>query len=83
MSGVMAVSLGIAICSNAFQLSLCKPIWFIWDHTHPNPVCMDPKKAQISIYVNAGLTIATDIIHTQLCSSLLHHFDQDKKTLIS
>ncbi|KAK5656586.1 hypothetical protein OQA88_4565 [Cercophora sp. LCS_1] len=62
MSGIMVLSVGIAICSNVFQLSMCEPIWFIWDHSHPNPVCMDPKKAQLSIYINAGLTIATDII---------------------
>jgi rhodopsin domain-containing protein len=52
----------IAITMNSFQLSLCKPLSAIWDHTNPNAKCMDPSIAQASIYVTAALTILTDVI---------------------
>jgi len=34
----------------------------VWDRSNPNAKCMDPQVAQTSIYVNSGLTIATDVI---------------------
>ena len=60
MAGMMVLSLGIAINSNAFQLTVCTPLWAVWDHSDPNAKCMDKDVAQASIYVNSSLTIATD-----------------------
>ena len=62
LASVAVVVVGIAISSNAFQLSLCTPLWAVWDRSNPNAKCMDPQVAQTSIYVNSGLTIATDVI---------------------
>ena len=58
---LMFVSLGVAIVSNIFQLSACKPLWAVWDHSNPDAVCTDPKISQVSIYVTACLTIVTDV----------------------
>ncbi len=52
----------VAVTMNAFQLSLCRPLAAIWDHSIPDPVCMPPTTAQISIYVTAAATILTDVI---------------------
>ena len=62
MVSVSVVAVGIAISANAFQLSMCTPLWAIWDHSNPDAKCMNPIMAQTSIYVNAGLTIATDVV---------------------
>jgi hypothetical protein len=57
---LMTVSVGVAIVSNVFQLSMCKPISAIWDHSTPGAVCTDLHVAQRSIYITSALTIATD-----------------------
>jgi hypothetical protein len=58
---LMFVSFGVAVVSNVFQLSACKPLWAVWDHSNPDAVCADPKTSQTSIYVTAILTIITDV----------------------
>ncbi|KAK3367195.1 hypothetical protein B0T24DRAFT_635222 [Lasiosphaeria ovina] len=62
MYALMLVSIGVAISANTVFLTMCKPIWALWDHSNPDAVCGDPAKAQISIYVSAGLTVFTDIV---------------------
>ncbi|KAK0717275.1 hypothetical protein B0T26DRAFT_829054 [Lasiosphaeria miniovina] len=62
MYALMLVSIGVAISANTIFLTMCKPIWALWDHSNPDAVCGDPAKAQISIYVSAGLTVFTDIV---------------------
>ena len=57
---LMTVSVGVAIVSNVFQLSMCKPISAIWDHSTPGALCTDLHVAQRSIYITSALTIATD-----------------------
>lgn len=61
MYALMIIAVGVAIVSNVFQLSLCKPLSGVWDHTDPNVVCSDPKTGQTSIYVTSALTIVTDV----------------------
>jgi hypothetical protein len=61
MYAFMVLSVGVAITSNVFQLSLCTPLYGVWDHSDPSVVCMDSKKAQTSIYVNSCVTIVTDV----------------------
>ncbi|KAK4239504.1 hypothetical protein C8A03DRAFT_32456 [Achaetomium macrosporum] len=61
MYGFMVVSVGVAIVSNIFQLSMCKPLYGAWDHSDPSVVCTDPKKSQASIYVTSSVTIVTDV----------------------
>lgn len=58
---LMFVSVGIAVVSNIFQLSICKPLSAVWDHSIADAVCSDPKTSQISIYVTSSLTIVTDV----------------------
>ncbi|KAH6855354.1 hypothetical protein B0I37DRAFT_302361 [Chaetomium sp. MPI-CAGE-AT-0009] len=58
---LMFVSFGVAVVSNIFQLSACKPLWAVWDHSNPDAVCTDPAVSQTSIYVTAILTIITDV----------------------
>jgi len=62
MSVIMVICLGVAISANSFALTMCKPVWAIWDHSNPDAVCDSPRKAEISIYVNAALMISTDVI---------------------
>ena len=58
---LMFVSVGVAITSNIFQLTICKPLEAVWDHTITTAVCSNPKTSQISIYVTSSLTIVTDV----------------------
>ena len=58
---LMFTSFGVAVVSNIFQLSVCKPLWAVWDHSNPDAVCTDPNTSQISIYVTACITIVTDV----------------------
>ncbi|KAK4149390.1 hypothetical protein C8A00DRAFT_18909, partial [Chaetomidium leptoderma] len=58
---LMFVSAGIAIVSNIFQLSACKPLAAVWDHSIVDAVCADPNTSQTSIYVTASITIVTDV----------------------
>lgn len=62
MYGIMVFVVLTAINTNAFQFSLCKPLWAVWDHSNPDAVCMDPIIGQTSIYVNSAFTILTDLI---------------------
>lgn len=62
MSVIMVICLGVAISANTFALTMCTPVWAIWDHSNPDAVCQSPRKAEISIYVNAALMISTDVI---------------------
>ena len=62
MSVVIVISVGVAISANTFALTMCTPVWAIWDHSDPDAVCGSPRKAEISIYVNAALMISTDLI---------------------
>ena len=58
---LMFVSVGVAVTSNIFQLTICKPLEAVWDHTITTAVCSNPKTSQISIYVTSSLTIVTDV----------------------
>ncbi|KAK3933647.1 hypothetical protein QBC46DRAFT_432099 [Diplogelasinospora grovesii] len=49
---IMFFVVGIAITMNAFQFSMCRPLWAIWDHSNPDAA---------SIYATAAMTIVTDI----------------------
>jgi hypothetical protein len=62
LSCMILFSVLIAITMNCFQLSMCKPLSAIWDHSIVDAKCMDPAVAQISIYVTAAMTILTDVI---------------------
>ncbi|KAK3342149.1 hypothetical protein B0T25DRAFT_464599 [Lasiosphaeria hispida] len=62
MAVMMVIAGGIGVSANAFQLSLCRPLWAVWDHSNPDAMCIDPHVAQTSINVHAGLTIITDVI---------------------
>ncbi|KAK4660703.1 hypothetical protein QC762_121420 [Podospora pseudocomata] len=57
---IMAFVVLIAINTNAFQLSLCRPLWAVWDHSNSEAQCMDMTVAQTSIYVNSALNVVTD-----------------------
>ncbi len=59
---LMFVSVGVAVVSNIFQLSACRPLAAVWDHTIKNPVCNAPSVSQTSIYVTSSLTIVTDFV---------------------
>lgn len=59
---LMFVSVGVAVVSNIFQLSACRPLAAVWDHTIKNPVCNSPSVSQTSIYVTSSLTIVTDFV---------------------
>lgn len=62
--GMYAVSVLVvltAVSINVFQLSLCRPLWAVWDHdSKPDAVCMDLKVARMSIYVNSAFIVFTD-----------------------
>ncbi|KXX75412.1 hypothetical protein MMYC01_209499 [Madurella mycetomatis] len=62
MYAIMVFVVLTAINTNAFQFSLCKPLWAVWDHSNPDAVCMDPRIGQTSIYVNSAFTILTDLV---------------------
>ncbi|KAK0726104.1 hypothetical protein B0H67DRAFT_599025 [Lasiosphaeris hirsuta] len=62
MAATMVIAAGIGVSANSFQLSLCHPLWAVWDHSNPDAVCMDLHVARTSINVHAGLTITTDVI---------------------
>ncbi|KAK4171237.1 hypothetical protein QBC36DRAFT_340353 [Triangularia setosa] len=57
---IMVFVVLIAINTNVFQLSMCRPLWAVWDRSDPNAHCMDPVVAQTSIYVNSALNVVTD-----------------------
>lgn len=67
---LMFVAFGVAVVSNIFQLSACKPLYAVWDHSNPDAVCTDPKISQVSIYVTASLTIVTDVALSLAVSTL-------------
>ncbi len=58
---LMFVAVGVAVVSNIFQLTICKPLAAVWDHSITTAVCSPPKTSQISIYVTSALTIVTDV----------------------
>ncbi|KAK3899695.1 hypothetical protein C8A05DRAFT_17904 [Staphylotrichum tortipilum] len=59
---LMFVSVGVAVVSNIFQLSACRPLAAVWDHTIMSAVCNPPGVSQTSIYVTSSLTIVTDFV---------------------
>ncbi|KAK0723634.1 hypothetical protein B0T21DRAFT_294158, partial [Apiosordaria backusii] len=60
MKFIMVFVVLIAINTNIFQLSLCRPLWAVWDRSNPDAQCMDPAVARTSIYVNSALNVVTD-----------------------
>ncbi|KAK4232977.1 hypothetical protein C8A03DRAFT_19851 [Achaetomium macrosporum] len=59
MYTLMVVAVGVAIVSNIFQFTLCKPLHGF--NTDPSVVCEDPEIGQVSIYVTSALTIVRDV----------------------
>jgi hypothetical protein len=72
MCFLMFVAVGVAVVSNIFQLTICKPLAAVWDHTITTAVCSSPKTSQISIYVTSALTIVTDVaLSIAVCAPFL------------
>jgi hypothetical protein len=52
----------VAIATTAIQLSLCRPISAMWDHTKLEAVCIPIGVVQEAIVATSALTILTDVI---------------------
>lgn len=69
---IMVFVVLIAINTNVFQLSLCRPLWAVWDHSNSEAQCMDMTVAQTSIYVNSALNVVTDFALSLAVWSFCH-----------
>ena len=78
---LMFVSVGVAVTSNIFQLTICKPLEAVWDHSITSAVCSNPKTSQISIYVTSSLTIVTDVALSFAVRASKLFFDRGFETL--
>ncbi|KAH7394672.1 hypothetical protein BKA66DRAFT_598817 [Pyrenochaeta sp. MPI-SDFR-AT-0127] len=72
LSIMIVVQVLTAIMNNVFQLSLCKPLPAIWDHTIKNPKCI-VAAMHINIVVSAIVTILTDVILSLLPLTFIIH----------
>lgn len=60
---MIVVQILSCLASLIFQLVQCRPLAALWDPAgHPHAVCTDPDAAFVSLYVNSGIGITTDLI---------------------
>ncbi|KAH7345827.1 hypothetical protein BKA66DRAFT_579304 [Pyrenochaeta sp. MPI-SDFR-AT-0127] len=82
LSVMIVVPFLTAITVNVFQLSLCKPLSAIWDHTIKNPKCI-VAAAHIAIIVTATVTILTDVILSFLPLTFIIHIHRPLREKIA
>ncbi|KAH7115111.1 hypothetical protein B0J11DRAFT_553397 [Dendryphion nanum] len=81
LSIMMVVQVLTAISINVFQLSLCKPLAAIWDHTIKNPKCR-VAATHINLIVTAIITILTDVILSFLPLTFIVHMHRSLREKI-
>lgn len=73
----IGIQIASALGANISQLVQCRPLHAVWDPAAaPDAVCWKPIQTQISAYVNAGISIVSDIVLSLLPISFLRHMNR-------
>lgn len=60
---MVAVQILSCLASLIFQLVQCIPLGYMWDPVHhPDAECVELQSMYVSLYVNSGISITTDLI---------------------
>lgn len=75
--GTIAVQVGASITGTVFQLAQCRPMAALWDPSLlPTAKCISMARSFISVYVIAGVAIATDIIFSLLPITFIRNINR-------